>query len=175
MLHASACRRGSGGGFTLIEMTVTVAVLTILALVALPNLSGSVAMSRLTVLATEFASSADFARSEAMRRKSPVVMCPRLSGGVCAGSASNWNGGWILFVDANGDDALSGGESIVMEHGSLADGLSAGAGAAASLVFIANGELVGLGGGSRTVSMTSGSMQRNVVLRRNGKARVETY
>ena len=53
-----------------------------------------------------------FARAEAIKEGRPVTVCSSINGTTCA--ASNvWAGGWIVFMDANGNGAVDAGESVL--------------------------------------------------------------
>lgn len=97
------CHRGesvvksqANRGFTILELIITVAVLVILATVALPNLRATLQNNRMTAQANQFLTAFQYARSEAIKRREPVSICPSSDGENCTG---NWEDGWIVFVD----------------------------------------------------------------------------
>lgn len=53
-----------------------------------------------------------FARSEAVRQGQPVSICPSSDGASCSGT--NWQSGWIVFSDFNGDGAVTAGADQVL-------------------------------------------------------------
>lgn len=81
-------------GFTLVELMVTVAVIGILAIVAVPAMSNLIRNSRITGQTEELVTSLQLARAEAVRRNARVTMCSSTDGSTCASSAS-WTG-WIV-------------------------------------------------------------------------------
>src|SRR3979409_1080684 len=89
-------------GFTLIEMLSTIAVMTILVTLAAPSFREITVRNRLVTYTNDLISSVNFARSEAVRRGVPVTLCPSSDGARCAGS--DWNLGWITFVNTNDDN-----------------------------------------------------------------------
>lgn len=97
-------------GFTLIEVMIVVIILGVVLALAIPSYTGAVNGSRLTGTANELLASLKQARAEAIRRNQRVVVCPSVNGTSCA---TNWSQGWLVFEDANRDDAVSGGEEVI--------------------------------------------------------------
>jgi type IV fimbrial biogenesis protein FimT len=69
--HVAPPRRG---GFTLIELMVTVAVITILLMIAAPSFKQLIAQQRLKNINAELVSTLQFARSEAIARNTPIFL-----------------------------------------------------------------------------------------------------
>lgn len=91
-------------GFTLIEMMVTVALLAILIAAVTPSFRGVLRDNHAATQANALVTSLMLARSEAIKRNAPVVMCRSNTGTSCAGS--DWADGWILWADMDRDGAL---------------------------------------------------------------------
>jgi type IV fimbrial biogenesis protein FimT len=53
----------------------------------------------------------NFARSEAVKRGAIVSLCPSADQASCGGT--DWSGGWIAFVNPNGDATVDAGEVIL--------------------------------------------------------------
>ena len=75
-------------GFTLVELMVTVAVIGILAVFAVPSMTAMIANSRLQSASGELIAALQAARSEAVRRNGRIIACASASGTTCAASAS---------------------------------------------------------------------------------------
>lgn len=92
------------GGFTLIELIVTMAVAGILACIAVPAFSSFVQNDRDVEQVNSLVSSLNYARSEAIKRDSQagITVCPSVDGATCSGT--NWYGGWVV-IDSNPADA----------------------------------------------------------------------
>lgn len=84
----------SRSGFTLIELAVTVAVIGIIAMIAIPSMRALVNANRLSGSAGELTAALQVARSEAIRRNARVTVCAGANG-VCSGSTS-WSS-WTVF------------------------------------------------------------------------------
>lgn len=104
------------GGFTLIEVMVTIALLAILIAAVAPSFRGLLLDNQAATQTNAVVTSLMFARSEAIKRNAPVVMCRSNTGTSCAGS--NWADGWILWADADGDGTVDAGE-ILQTQGKL--------------------------------------------------------
>jgi type IV fimbrial biogenesis protein FimT len=150
----------SNRGFTLIEMMVTIAVAAILATIAVPSFRNASLSSQLRSSANDFVASANFARSEAIKRGTAVTMCVSADGSSCA--AGGWEQGWIV---------LSG--TTVLQHESAApSGFKMSAsGSVATLSF----QPIGVGATPATLTVcratpTVGSQERVVSLDATGRA-----
>ena len=120
--HKSVVTQGQGaGGFTLIELMVTIAVLGLLLSIAVPSFEQVMADSRRTSDVNELLLSLNLARSEALKRGSHVTICKSSNGTSCAGAATPWSKGWIVFVN-NGSanvDTVDAGEEILLAKSEL--------------------------------------------------------
>ncbi len=95
--------RGRARGFTLVELMVTVAVAAVVLALAVPSFQTTLRNHRLTTYANEFIAALNLARTEAIRRGQPVVVCKSQDGNTCLEGGNKWEVGWIAFVDRNGD------------------------------------------------------------------------
>lgn len=85
-----------GLGFTLIELMVTVALAAVLAFVAVPSLTIFKRNAELTSVTNALVAALSTARSEALKRG--------YSGYVTPSNGTNWNGGWVSFVNVSDDN-----------------------------------------------------------------------
>ncbi|MGE6161128.1 type IVa pilus pseudopilin TppE [Aeromonas salmonicida] len=95
-------------GFSLIELMVTIAIVSILLTLGIPSLSAVLRNITLTTQANNFVAAINLARSEAIRRNTAVTL---------SASASNltqhhWESGWQIWVDSNGNGTLDNGELL---------------------------------------------------------------
>lgn len=85
----------TANGFTLIELIVTIAVASILVAVAIPNFRTLLQNNRMTTHVNEFLSDVNFARSEAIKRRSNITICTSTTGTSCTGG--NWRDGRLIM------------------------------------------------------------------------------
>ena len=88
-----ACSPHRGRGVTLVELAVALAMAAILAIVAMPNLSTTLANQRLRAAGTDLVSALMIARSEAIKRNTQVEVAPLMR--------RDWKSGWrVQTVDS---------------------------------------------------------------------------
>ena len=95
-------------GFTLTELLATIAIAAILAAIAVPSFQDMVADSRVTTATNNLISNLSLARSEAIKRNVPVVLCRSTSSTAAApacggGAAQTWESGWFVYVNVDED------------------------------------------------------------------------
>lgn len=87
-------------GFTLIELLITVIVASVLLTLAIPSFQQALETNRIATRTNELVSSLQLARTQAVQRADTVSICGSGGGQSCNG---NWEGGWIVFHDRDGD------------------------------------------------------------------------
>jgi type IV fimbrial biogenesis protein FimT len=110
-------------GFTLAELLVTIAVLGILMMVAVPAFDSALLNGKLTAQTNAFVSSLHLARSEAMKRNTRVALCKSTDGEECV-TGGGWEQGWIVFHDASNNGVRDEGEAIIQRSNRLSSGFS---------------------------------------------------
>lgn len=99
-------------GFTLIEVLVVILILGVLLGIATPNAVMFIQRSQAMGSVNEWISDINMARSEAIKRRTRVVVCARQDDSTC-GSATDWNNGYLVFADADSDGTFDSGENLV--------------------------------------------------------------
>jgi len=127
-------------GFTLIELMVTIFVLSILASIAAPSFRSFIVGQRIKSASFDIMSSLYMARSEAIRRNASVDIVPATNTNVTP--ATSWLNGWdIMFPSGSttslkNQTALGSGLVITCYSGTTA-------GACQTITYGSNGRLAG--------------------------------
>ncbi|HEX8615712.1 MAG TPA: GspH/FimT family pseudopilin [Telluria sp.] len=89
------------GGFTLIEVMVTVTIVGVASAIGMPMMSQFIENAAVSTQADVMLDTLNYTRSEAVKRNTRVTMCRSTTGTGCttAVPAGDWRGGWIVFVD----------------------------------------------------------------------------
>lgn len=99
--------------FTLIEMLVAIVLIAIILKLAIPAFTSFIQNNYSVTVATNLVTSLKYARSEAIKRNTPITICATADTDF-ASCGSAWNLGWIIFSDLNGNGALDVGSDTVL-------------------------------------------------------------
>ena len=112
---ASASLRARG--FTILELMIVIAIVGVLASLAFPAFGELIKNSRRTTVVNELSASLMLARAEAAKRGQPVSVCGMTDGGgtSCTGG-TNWDYGWMVFLDPNGDGAIAAVGDVLRKY-----------------------------------------------------------
>ncbi|WP_229448220.1 GspH/FimT family pseudopilin [Massilia sp. CF038] len=104
-------------GFSLLELLIALAIGAVLIALALPAIRDLLLRYQLKAAVGDLVSAIDLTRSQAIARADRVLMVPLDAAG------KNWGGGWVVFVDADGDRRPGPDEEVIAAHAPLADSL----------------------------------------------------
>ena len=90
-------------GVTLVELLIVIAIAAILASLAGPSFSDFINRTRQNSVVSQLVSDLNRARSEAIKRNTPVLLCERATDTAC-GNTNNWQSGWLICVGSTACD-----------------------------------------------------------------------
>jgi type IV fimbrial biogenesis protein FimT len=115
-------------GFTMVELMVTISISAILVTFGVPMMSNLVEGNTISGHVNNFVGTVNLARSEAIKRGIPIVICrsdnPDVDAPTCAASGTGWESGWIAFADRNANgqlDAATTGDVLLRVQGAMTD------------------------------------------------------
>jgi type IV fimbrial biogenesis protein FimT len=127
---------------------------------------------RLNTQANDLIGDLNFARSEAIKRRSNVGIC-RSTDGVTFAGAGPLGDGRVVFVDANNNDDCDAGDPILRFREGLASGNSLAAASPNPIIFSANGRPIATAVGAFAVCDYRGASKgKQVSLNSIGQASV---
>lgn len=129
------------GGFSVIELMITVAIAAVLLALAVPNFRDALSRTRVAGTADELQSALSLARAEALKLKSPVTLCARATDSTCA-TGTSWANGFLLFQDPNGNGIPESTERMLRTRTFDLPDVQVTA-TAASLSLLGNGRIAG--------------------------------
>lgn len=106
-------------GFSLIELMVIVSVLGLALGLGVPAFNDMLSNSRMSTAVNDLVTSLHAARGEAITRQAAVILCPANAAGTDCEADGGLVGGWLVFVDSNGDGSLDAAEPVVQRHGAI--------------------------------------------------------
>ena len=157
-------------GFTLLELMVALAVLSLLLALGAPAFGSLLDDQRMNSSAASLLHSVHYARTEAVRRNRHITLTP---------VDGDWNNGWLIFIDRNHDGLYDPGEVLLQaEYPARSQRLHANANVATYLRYNAQGESELLNGGFQSGTFSfcprqAGREGRRLIINRVGRARVE--
>jgi type IV fimbrial biogenesis protein FimT len=102
-------------GFTLLELLITVCILTILMAVAVPSFdivnNRLIAQSQVENLQRTLS----MARQTAIAKNRPAIVCPSSNGNSCT-TDEDWSYGYMVYIDRNGNNAFNAAEDQLIEY-----------------------------------------------------------
>ncbi len=104
-------------GFTLIEVLVVLAVIVITMRLAAPSFQQFTRENRHVTQSNDFLASLRYARNQAVTKRMYVTVCGSTDGSTC--DSSQWEQGWIVYLDNDSDRQVDAGEEILKVYKSL--------------------------------------------------------
>ena len=169
-------------GFTLVELLVVISVAAVLTALVAPSFGRLIQSGGVSSDVNTFLADIRFARSEAVRRGTLVVMChsasPEAAAPTC-NAGTEFKTGWIVFEDRDNSGDYNNAEPLLRQQGPLSrsSGIVDSSASATKFHFIATGRLRSANDATTiTFNPSSGSgdatLQRVVCVSASGRARV---
>lgn len=171
----------NNSGFTLIEIMVTIAIVGIFASIALPSFSKLIESNRINTATNELVSNLLLARSEALKRRNTVTICPSSNQTSCNDN-TNFSTGWIVFLDCDNDiipgetitDCGPNGTEDIIKVGDGFDSIYMTNQTVKKISFGFSGRLAGAAS-TFDIGKDASNKKKKIVLSRVGRVRSESY
>ncbi len=153
-------------GFTLVELLITVVVLSILISMAIPSFRELMDKNAVTTAANDLLSSVLIARSEAIKRETPVVIQP----------VGGWGTRYRVFNDLNNNNKYNKNKEaplILDQRLSSSSPTITANGAVANYIRFSPRGRASLNPGSDFFTITKGSTTRHVCFSATGRPRIQ--
>lgn len=100
-------------GFTIIELMVTVIILSIVTAFAIPSMRDFIRRGHATSLSNQLLTALSLARSESLRRGQRVSVCASSDGATCTNDG--FDKGYIVFVDIGVARAVNAPDDVIVQ------------------------------------------------------------
>jgi type IV fimbrial biogenesis protein FimT len=171
-------------GFTVVELMVVVAIAAILASLAAPSFTRLIESNSLSSDVNTFLADMRFARNEAIKRGSLIIMCRSANPEAVSPAnpnctdGSDWKTGWIVFEDRNDTGTHTTDEPLLRQQGPLSKsgGIVTGSGGTTKFRFVGTGRLRAVADADfltfNSTSSTDSASQRVICVNVSGRARI---
>jgi type IV fimbrial biogenesis protein FimT len=108
-------------GISIVELVVSLAIVSILAATGVPAYSSFIQSNQLSESAFDVLGTINLARTEAVKRRTRVVLCrsadPTLTTPSCGGNANTWTTGWLVFASGDTNNTYQAGTDTLLGIG----------------------------------------------------------
>jgi type IV fimbrial biogenesis protein FimT len=105
-------------GVTALELMVTMAIVAILLAAGVPAFKNYAWNLRMRTAIDTLRADMTLARGRAISHNIQTIICPAANAGDCSGN-SQWQDGWIVFTDLNGDRHRQDSETLIRHAGAV--------------------------------------------------------
>jgi prepilin-type N-terminal cleavage/methylation domain-containing protein len=157
-------------GFTLMELMITLAIITITMTIAVPNMSTFIKNDRLTSSSNALLSDLLLAKSKAAELNQPAIVCASNNATSC--TDGDYQDGWIVAVDTNVDGTVTADDELIKVQPALTGDIEYVLGNAgmSTIVFDTRGFTPNSIGTISTCDTRGNSYAKTLTLNRLGRA-----
>lgn len=159
-------------GFTIIELMLTILIVSIVLAIGVPSFTAAIQNNRIAGQINTLLSTLNYARAEAVKLgNTTVTICGSTDQAGC--DTSNWESGWIVFRDVNGNGSVEAGDTILRVQEALTGGntLRTNGFAAATHIQFGNRGTTGQQGTFTLCDSRGATEARGTVINLSGQAR----
>jgi len=132
-------------GFTLIELMVTLTVMTILLVLAVPSITTTIHRNEVSSASNALIADLTYARAEAIDRGTDVSICPSSTGTSCTDGTA-YETGWLVYTYTSGavinaDYNGTKTSNVILRHTTTQTGVSIQSENAIDITFGPQGEM----------------------------------
>jgi type IV fimbrial biogenesis protein FimT len=156
----------------MLELMIVVAILAVLAALAAPSFKDTIERVRAESAAEAMTSTMYYARSEAIRRGGAISVRKSCSNGAPPKTNADWDCGWIVATDANGNNVEDGTDVVLRRFEALSNMNMVATFNSSSLTFDRWGQPNTLGLGFIISAAPSATQMRAFCVSSGGRIRV---
>lgn len=161
-------------GFTLVELLIGLAVMTLLLTAGIPATQQFLASQRVVTAVNQLTTELALARSAALLRTVDVTACPDTGSQTC-GTWRDWGNGLLIFVDSNGNNAYDAAtEPLIRASGSFNVQIRTTVGRP-RIKFQASGMALGFNATFTLCALSELAPPKAVILSSQGRSRVAPH
>jgi type IV fimbrial biogenesis protein FimT len=91
----------------MVELVIVMTIVAILLAISIPSYKYVTNGNRIAAEINGLLGDMQYARAEAIKEGQPVTVCVSTNGKTCSAGNVNWQNGWIVFADLNGDQVFT--------------------------------------------------------------------
>lgn len=103
-------------GFSLLELLVVISIVAILISVSVPAFTDIISNQQVKSERQSLYDALRLARAEAIKRGEIISVCPSDNNTSCSGGNSDWDKGWLIYANPDGDEVVDNDEEVIIAY-----------------------------------------------------------